>query len=1546
MTILKLEARSHNPTRLNAIFIHGIGGSSSKTWQSSSLPAEIWIKWFAYDLRDVSVWTVDYEAAATRWSSESSMALPDRALNILEQILATKEFDGSDIALIGHSTGGLVVKQLMRTVESLSSSRLDAAEFQVRVRRIALMATPNLGTGQASVKDFFRIFTRPSAAAEELVRNSPGLRDLNLWYRDWAAKHEIAHLILVETKPVGMLWGLIAKPDTSDPGLPTRPVPIDADHFSICTPIDRNAEVYVLLKSFLGQTISTLHPATIVRNLLQSHSNSFDSILHGQAELAQDVKASQELLKSISEKSGNTDSPRLAAIIDSQILVRLDKLVSSRFFHEFDRISEAQKLAEDVTEGVLAAGTPAARSAALGWCARLLMDIEHISQAKSFLGFARSLGDCKEVLAAESFLLRVEGNYAAALAALAGKEDAFFRTAMYIIVQQESGYAQALEWAAKSQFEFVDLNSEGKFFWLTSLLNTDRWDEAQELSKSVSDADFDQTPILLFTAALSNLLIAVPNGLRRDLDGQVPFDLDAFPLNDDRKSLLLRRNAADLFSRAATAAERLGCIKTARLASDYHLWLLLRDPDSKETGLTLLKQRLDSGEYPLRYVNFAFQFGLKLDTAAVEREIDKQVALTGGLSVDAAVARLVLTLHHSDPSAVVSYLAQHRTQLEGHVTSDLLDSIDIQALVACGLLEKAEQRIAELRAKGISDATLAKYRWFIDAAVEDECSSEVRVRQYKESGKISDLAALVNFLLQKKDWGLLAHYANELFSCTNSISDAETLVIALENVEKFDELEKFLSTNEEIVENSELMLTSFSWALYRAGRLAEASKVLDDLLSRRDDSRDRSLEINIAIASGAWESLTEFVEKQWRKRNERSAEELMRTARLARAISAPRARDLMLASVEAAPTNPGILTSGYLLATESGWENSSVVNSWMREAAEHSGEEGPLRKVSLEEIINLQPDWDRRAAETSRRLVCGEMPIFLAAKTLNRTLIELVLANGIANSQQSDPRRRTVISAFSGGRRIVSISGGSLAIDATAILTLGRLGLLEKLKSTFSSISIPHTTLPLFFEESRKIAFHQPSQIKRATFVRQLLSLGEIAIAPEQPEENTDLIIEVGSELAALLVEVSTQRAQGLSDSFVVTSFPVHRAGSLREEEVDLLEYSPILCDAGSVLQKLVATGQIMLSEQEFAHNYLKMQGQISCKDVDLPDGASLYFDDLTFTHLYHAGIIKNFKGSGLKIFVSSAAVVHVDALIERESSAPEQLELIGAIKTYLEEGIAKGEITLLPAARESGGMEYDLISHPSFSIMHDGENKDCLLIDDRYLNHHLILEGRNGTKSPVITSIDLLARWEESGVITNDQHCNALTVLRRSCYIFVPVGGAELQRYLDRASVRDGILQENAELRAIREYLLKVRMANAIKVPQEAAWLEDVLSTFMSILKAQWSHHVAEEVASARSDWLWQQIEALHWASVLPGDSFFANVMQQYKMQHMALIVIVNDHASKNLREKYWRWLERRVISKLKEEYPEIYEEILGWCAKTVLEIASRDYNGDSKNE
>jgi hypothetical protein len=92
---------------------------------------------------------------------------------------------------------------------------------------------------------------RPSAATASLVRNDPNLRDLNLWYRDWANHQKVANLILTENKPLYIL-GTIVKPDNADPGLSgARPQPMDYDHEWISKPLDKKSDIYVQILAFI-----------------------------------------------------------------------------------------------------------------------------------------------------------------------------------------------------------------------------------------------------------------------------------------------------------------------------------------------------------------------------------------------------------------------------------------------------------------------------------------------------------------------------------------------------------------------------------------------------------------------------------------------------------------------------------------------------------------------------------------------------------------------------------------------------------------------------------------------------------------------------------------------------------------------------------------------------------------------------------------------------------------------------------------------------------------------------------------------------------------------------------------------------------------------------------------------------------------------------------------------------------------------------------------------------------------------------------------------
>ena len=49
--------------------------------------------------------------------------------------------------------------------------------------------------------------------------------------------------------------------------------------------------------------------------------------------------------------------------------------------------------------------------------------------------------------------------------------------------------------------------------------------------------------------------------------------------------------------------------------------------------------------------------------------------------------------------------------------------------------------------------------------------------------------------------------------------------------------------------------------------------------------------------------------------------------------------------------------------------------------------------------------------------------------------------------------------------------------------------------------------------------------------------------------------------------------------------------------------------------------------------------------------------------------------------------------------------------------------------------------------------------------------------------------------------------------------------------------MRETAELRAIRESVLRVRMGDWLQIPKEVDWLDSILKEFVRALKKQWEN-------------------------------------------------------------------------------------------------------------
>ena len=97
-------------------------------------------------------------------------------------------------------------------------------------------------------------------------------------------------------------------------------------------------------------------------------------------------------------------------------------------------------------------------------------------------------------------------------------------------------------------------------------------------------------------------------------------------------------------------------------------------------------------------------------------------------------------------------------------------------------------------------------------------------------------------------------------------------------------------------------------------------------------------------------------------------------------------------------------------------------------------------------------------------------------------------------------------------------------MDPTALLTLGHLNLLEAALDAFVAIWLPHSTLAWLFEEKQRAVFYQPSRIKDAHTIRDLLADGVLETFVPSVVPDRDVSIQVGDDLAALIAEAEKDR--------------------------------------------------------------------------------------------------------------------------------------------------------------------------------------------------------------------------------------------------------------------------------------------------------------------------------------------------------------------------------------------------------------------------------------
>lgn len=1216
--------------------------------------------------------------------------------------------------------------------------------------------------------------------------------------------------------------------------------------------------------------------------------------------------------------------------VDQKINDDIEVVRKSRFFVGFDTARNSLVLVGRLVEGELSSGSNALRCRAIAWCSRFL-SLAELDKSEVYLKLAKTLGNCPEIEIADAFICSQKGDKQAALSILANLNMPLSRSAALMIVAHHEGSQGAISWLNSTGINAADLDSDGRYYLLTLYLQLELWDEARSFLNALTDEDQRETPALNQIVAITHLISAVPNELRTAVLDQVPFEAARFPLSADEVAIDARRAASHYFVKAFEVAQQLNCPRSATLFEEYALWLELRDPIDSEQGMQKLKIKLRDSKSALSLVHLGLQFGIKVDLSTVEREIERQIALNGGITYDAAIARFALAFTQKKPEDVANYIARHLDELANYYDKKSLIILQIEMLSQAGMPEKAKEFLDFNMEEGLSEVEENRLRRII-AKVEGINPIESKKEQFRKTDALGDLVILVEELETRGEWDELCEYGEIMFSRTRSLSDAERLATALTNTQKYKQLVEFLRTNSTFLAQSKSLQMFYCWSLYNEGALLEARSELSKLRDDRDNPNYRALEVNLGIALGDWNSLVAFVANECLEKDMRSAQELISVAQLAHHLGSPEAKELTFFAANKGNDDAGVLAAAYFLAVNAGWEDDAEVSNWLSNAAALSGEDGPIQKKSLKDLLNMKPEWESRVAETWQQLSKGEIPMFLAAECLNKSLIQIMLFPALANMLENDPRRKGVVPAYSGNRQLIQINNcGTVAMDASALLTLSLLKLLDKALDAFSTVYIPHSTLKWLFEEKQKATFHQPSRIKAAWQIHHLLATGVLEKLLPKTIPDGELSTQVGDELALLISEAKKDCGDNYIQRLVVRPYPVHRIASLMEEEADLTEYTTLLSSCLAVVEKLRRKGLITAEEEKKARDYLQLHEKPWPNQPEIADGSILYLEDLAINYFLHLGILEKLSAAGFRLIASPSELSEANELIRYQAISEKINNVIENIRSEVNLRIESGHIKV-GRRRNSDRPETESISeHPTLDLF--ALACEC---DERLINHHNNIE-EGPSRASVFSTLDLLDMLLTIGSITVEDLLEYRTRLRQAGYIFVSVSDYELAHHLEASIVKDNQVIETAELNAIRENILRVRMGTWLQIPKEAYWLDTLFKTFIRVLKGLWSGEADFSSIRVRSNWIMSQIDVLGWAHSI-GSGTGESIVNTGRGEYIMMLLLPPIEAPREIKGEYWNWFEETILAPIKEEYPDLYYLIIEWCRTQIAKMVDMD--------
>lgn len=1223
---------------------------------------------------------------------------------------------------------------------------------------------------------------------------------------------------------------------------------------------------------------------------------------------------------------------------DEKIEKLAHEITSLRFFGSFPKEEKAIALAESVIDGELSGCTPQVKAKTLALLARYLCVGERVEEAKSWLSSSKKLCQTEEAVIAQAFFDAIGSNDVEAASGLFKACGPSNYAAFFMVKKTVEGNEAAFDWLDGAGLSVQDLDNDGKVVLVSALLSEHQWEKALNVVKSVGDESLSMSPALAQLSAFTFLVNAIQAvELRESVLTYIPFAADRFPLADDSESVVLRTRAVELFKICSGLARHLGAEDVANIADSYVLWLELRNSETHEQAKAQLQSYFISyTQKTLEYLALAFAFGIDIDYESIENEVNRQTALSLGNDRILGLARFVLAHTKKSFPAVVEYIASHRHQMKKAVNPVAVGKLEIEALARSGLVDDAEQLLQKIESSGAPEAEVMSLRNIIESA-KGKDPVALAISQYQQSKATNDLSHLINLLERENVGDRYYSYCKELFDRTGQESDAIRACNAASSLGKFSELHQFLLDKVDLVKRSEGLQAHWAWSLFRKGDLSGVHEQIALLRQSKSQLPDlKTLEINLSIFGGDWESLSVFVEDSWNSREELEADDLLQAARLAKAVSPGRARQIVEFCTGKYTEDPQVLAASYFTATAMGWEDNQKTSEWLNKAMVLSNDNGPLHRASLEDLKEMMSEAREKNEKVYKAYIDGDAPVYTVAELLNRTMSDFYLVQPQENKSAKDIRRKNLVPIFHGARSDQIADSETIAIDASSVLVMENIGQLHHLFDCFERIVIPHSFMRWLFEEKQKVAFHQPSQIEKAKYFERLVSDGRISVFHPKTINNPGLALDVGDELAYMLEEAHANPTNE-SQALVVCSCPVYKVGgSFGEVEVDLSSFNHSLISCTQLIKKLEGLAVITEAQCGIALNYLRQHEKEWPTDLEVANGAILFLDSLSITYLMTVEMLDKLSEAGFEVYVFKGERDRYRSLINYDSTIKLADSKIENIRKLFSNGLTSGKVILaeMPLNKNQVAIaSKNNYARPTEELFETLKVCDAALIDDRFMNRHRNITFDERTV-PIFTSLDFIDTLHHKGLISQEQKLDARTSLREFGFEFVGISAEELEYHLNHSVLANGEFKPTKQLRLIRENLLLIRISGLVQLPRDAQWLHETTKTIAQAIRAQWSANIPLEASRVRSCWLYELMGYREWAQAhqIRGDGGMAYLGEVLKVNSM---LIAPESLSDEQKEGYKAWLDEFVLGPLRDIDPWSFKNVVDSMKQQVKSIS-----------